>query len=132
MRAKILVIEDERATRDSISFFLAAQGYNVVTATNGKEAMEEIERCRDVGSLISLLILDLRMPVMSGEEFLSQVARYRSFPPVIVMSGCLEEFKLDTPGSVVPDVVLKKPFREEDLLREVGNLLDKCNSRVTI
>lgn len=132
MRAKILVIEDERAARDSISFFLAAQGYNVVTATNGREALDEFDRCRDVGETLALLILDLRMPVMSGQEFLAQAAKYPCFPPVIVMSGCLEEFKLDVPGSIVPDAVLKKPFREEDLLREVAFLLDKRDFRVTI
>lgn len=125
MRAKILVIEDERATRDSISFFLLNQGYNVITASNGKIALEEIERCRDVGCTLSLIILDLCMPVMSGEEFLAQSAKFATLPPIIVMTGCLEEFSLDNPGSAVPAVILRKPFREEDLIKAVQNLLEQ-------
>ena len=61
MRAKILVIEDERATRDSISFFLAAQGYNVVTATNGKEALELLAK-----QVFEMVLLDIEMPVMNA------------------------------------------------------------------
>lgn len=124
MRAKIMVIEDERATRDSISFFLVAQGYNVVTAANGKEALAELDMCADLGTKIALIILDLRMPVMSGEEFLCQAKAVKNLPPVIVMSSCLEDFDPESCEGVRPAAVLRKPFREDLLLSEVNEVLD--------
>ncbi len=119
-----MVIEDERATRDSISFFLAAQGYNVVTAMHGKDALDEIERCEDIGGFISLIILDLRMPVMSGEEFLNRAKKLNLQIPVIVMSGCIEDFCLESDTILKPAAILTKPFKEQQLIETVRDILE--------
>ena len=61
--AKILVVEDERDIRDLVSFTLQYAGHEVLSATNGAEGVEQAK-----AELPDLIIMDVRMPVMTGYE----------------------------------------------------------------
>ena len=65
-QTKILVVEDERDLNDAYKMILESQNYDVATAFNGQEALEYIEKNGDP----AVILLDLRMPVMNGIEFL--------------------------------------------------------------
>lgn len=81
---QILVVEDHADLREMLAVLLEAEGYAVQTATNGAEALASLEQARP-----SLILLDLMMPVMSGDEFRErQLAdpRYRDVP-VICMTA---------------------------------------------
>ena len=69
-RARILVIDDERAVRDLISDALAIEGHDVMTAENGKEGLDLIGQYR-----FDLVFCDLRMPEMDGQALYEQVQR---------------------------------------------------------
>src|ERR1700682_3707878 len=72
MSAKpILVVEDDRPIRETLRELLEGEGYAVTTAANGKEALESIRALRGR----CLVLLDLQMPVMTGEELLDSLAR---------------------------------------------------------
>jgi CheY-like chemotaxis protein len=60
----ILVVDDDQAIRESIAEILEDEGYNVVTAGDGAQALQLLKRLRP-----KLIILDLNMPVLSGDEF---------------------------------------------------------------
>ena len=62
--ASILVVEDHADLRDLLAVLLESEGFTVQTATNGVEALQCLDRARP-----SLILLDLMMPVMSGDEF---------------------------------------------------------------
>jgi signal transduction histidine kinase/FixJ family two-component response regulator len=80
--ATILVADDERAIREGCQRVLGARGYRVLLAENGQEALEILSR-----EPVQVLLLDLKMPVMGGEEVL-QVVRERSpHIPVIIITG---------------------------------------------
>ncbi len=82
MRFTILVADDEKNIREGLGAYLELDGYDAILASDGKEAIQEIER-----SGVDLLITDLRMPALSGGELLKIVAsRYPSIP-VIVLTG---------------------------------------------
>lgn len=66
--ARILVVEDERDLNDAYKMILKSAGYNVHAVSNGKEALSYIEKEGDP----SVILLDLRMPVMDGIEFLKE------------------------------------------------------------
>lgn len=125
MRKKVMLVEDERATRDSVSFLLLANGYNVITGTNGLEALEMLRECEDMCKDINLIILDIRMPVMSGTEFLQHATEFNKLPPVVVMSGCLDDYDLNKLGSVQPTAILPKPFKESMFLQTIDNVINK-------
>jgi len=69
-RARILVIDDERAVRELISDALAIEGHDVHTAENGKDALDLICQHR-----FDLLLCDLRMPEMDGQALYDEVQR---------------------------------------------------------
>jgi two-component system NtrC family sensor kinase len=69
-RARILVIDDERAVRDLISDALTIEGHEVLTAENGKEGLDLIGQYR-----FDLVFCDLRMPEMDGQALYEEVQR---------------------------------------------------------
>ena len=82
--ADILVVEDHADLREMLTVLLESEGFGVLTAVNGAEALQRLEEVRP-----SLILLDLMMPVMSGDEFRErQLAdpRYRDVP-VICMTA---------------------------------------------
>jgi CheY-like chemotaxis protein len=82
--ADIMVVEDHADLREMLTVLLESEGFGVLTAVNGAEALQRLEEVRP-----SLILLDLMMPVMSGDEFRErQLAdpRYRDVP-VICMTA---------------------------------------------
>ena len=65
---KILIVEDDRHELRALSEFLERKGYSVIEAQNGREALDDLRN----GAAVSLVLLDLSMPVMDGWEFLKR------------------------------------------------------------
>jgi CheY-like chemotaxis protein len=100
---RLLVIDDEPLNQELLETSLAAAGYEVEVAKDGFAALAQMH-----GALPDLIISDLKMPNMSGFEFLS-IAR-RRFPqiPTIAVSG--EFHPPIEPLGVIADAFLSKPF----------------------
>ncbi|HUG56560.1 MAG TPA: response regulator [Candidatus Limnocylindrales bacterium] len=99
---RILIVEDEPALRDLLSFILEESGYQARGAANGAEALAY---CRE--EPFDLVLLDVMMPVMDGREFLRARGLSCSGAPVIVMSAVRALDVLQQPGVVA---FLEKPF----------------------
>lgn len=82
MNFKILICDDEKNIREGLSASLEMEGYETVLAENGKVALEKISK-----GDIDLVITDLRMPEVSGEEVLEKVSRETPGVPVIILTG---------------------------------------------
>jgi CheY-like chemotaxis protein len=82
--APLLVVDDDPDIREALRLLLEADGYPVITASDGLDAQEKI-----AGHLHpALILLDLMMPRMDGEQFLGQLrATHDSSVPVVIMSG---------------------------------------------
>jgi len=78
----ILVIDDEKNIREGLSMALEDEGYEVITAEDGKKGLEKA-----LYDSIDLIITDLRMPLVSGEEILKKVVAELPSIPVIVLTG---------------------------------------------
>ena len=77
----ILLVEDDATLCDAFSILLSKEGFNVIIAYNGKEAIEKVEN-----KSVDLILLDLLMPVMDGREFL-EVFENKDSIPIIVFSN---------------------------------------------
>jgi DNA-binding response OmpR family regulator len=122
---RLLVIDDEPPSRDLLQSSLSKQGYEVCVAKDGFAALAQMR-----GALPDLIVSDLKMPNMSGFEFLS-IAR-RRFPqiPTIAVSG--EFHPPVAPLGVLADAFLAKPLRFEDLLAKIADLLRDAPPRPAI
>jgi DNA-binding response OmpR family regulator len=116
--ATILLIDDEPTVRYPLRLALQHVGYRVIEAGDGEEGLEVIARR---GDEIALVVVDQRMPRVSGLEVLRQVRRRPRRVPVVLMSGYPS---LDPPdGQEGPDAFLRKPFELLDLARTVQRLM---------
>jgi len=79
---RILVVDDDRATRHMLSRVLAGAGYDTSTAKDGIEALEKLR-----GKRVDLLLLDIWMPRMNGLDLLARLRRRKSRPRVVVMTS---------------------------------------------
>ncbi len=123
MPLTILAVDDDFAIRVALTDYLELQGYSVVQAADGKEALEMVELHRP-----SLLITDIVMPHMNGYDL---VRRLRSRPalrllPVVFLTECRETQDRVTGYRLGCDVYLDKPFELAELGAVVRNLLDRA------
>lgn len=112
MKNKILVIEDDYNIREVLRLALEFEGYEVVTAQNGKEGLEILENRSPPG----LILLDLMMPIMNGWEFVNELKIRNIFNkiPIVVISAFSERAKtIDCTEFVL------KPLDLETLLNSV-------------
>ena len=106
----ILVVDDTEDLRDSITTVLRLEGYPVVTAIHGLDALDRVSRAEHC-----LILLDIAMPIMNGYEFLRAYDRQlRPHSPVIILSAETDIQTQDLPSFVVD--VLPKPFEISQLL----------------
>jgi two-component system, OmpR family, alkaline phosphatase synthesis response regulator PhoP len=115
----ILLVDDEPSIRETVSFILEMEGYRVVTAGNGDEALEQIRRLQP-----PVVLLDAMMPRRDGFDVCRTV---KSDPALaatkIVMLTALGQ-KTDQEKAMVAgaDFYVTKPFDEEELLALLGRL----------
>lgn len=81
-KQKILVIDDEKGLRDLLTFELSSLGYNIVTAADGLEGIEKVKKEK-----FDLVILDLKMPKLSGTETLKEIKKIDPAIEAIVATG---------------------------------------------
>jgi CheY-like chemotaxis protein len=111
-----LIVEDEDALREVTRRLLTRQGYNVITAANGAEA---IAAAASYQGTIDLLLTDVIMPQMLGREAAEKIQQTRPDIRVLYMSGYAQPV-LASEGRLDPDVaLLDKPFTERELLDKV-------------
>ena len=74
-KKRVLIIEDEKPLRDAFAYLLQSEGFAVEIAENGKVALKKLKAFKP-----NLLLLDMLMPVMNGEEFLRQADLATAYP----------------------------------------------------
>jgi len=116
----ILVADDEEMVRRTAKAALEHYGYAVVTAENGLQALETVDRMR---SGIALVLLDLTMPVMSGEETFERLRALEPGLKVIVTSGHSETEAIRRFGPQGVTSFIQKPFTPARLAEKVKAVL---------
>ncbi len=116
----ILVVEDSDPVRDLVSQVLAGDGYSVLVARSGQEALRIAERHRGT---IHLLITDVVMPGMRGREVADRIAAARPGTRVLFVSGYTEDAIVHQGVLEAGIDFLGKPFTPRALERKVGEIL---------
>jgi CheY-like chemotaxis protein len=114
----VMVVDDDEDIREVVKLSLEAAGYRVTTAVDGLEAWQHL----GASALPSLILLDLMMPRMDGEEFIRTLrASPRANIPVVIMSGHkASDEKAEGLGA---NACLTKPVELEELLATVRRVV---------
>lgn len=119
---RILVAEDEKDIRELIAFTLRFAGFDVLTATNGAEAIEVAQAEKP-----DLVILDVRMPKMSGYE---ACRRLKENPrtaglPVVFLSAKGQDSEIQQGLASGAEEYILKPFAPDELIQQVRDILHR-------
>lgn len=117
----LLIVDDEEAVLRVVSELLSRHGYQVLTASTGREALKVYLENRD---RIRLVSLDLLMPEMSGQNLLQTLLRMNPALKTIVVSGATFEGKVEDALRAGARAVVEKPFDSAQLLKTVREVLD--------
>ncbi len=123
-RPVVLVVDDNAAIRDMLSWALELNGYEPVVATEGQEALDWIDNAAREGRYPDVILLDLAMPGMDGDTFLRHLQirweATRPLPIIVIITA-------DTSGSAKANLlvqhVIVKPFRVSELLDVLRTLM---------
>ena len=122
VRPIILVVDDQVDLRDAIAVLLEAEGYDVVDASNGDEALKYLS---SAAGHVAAIVLDLAMPVMDGWQFLAERQKQpalKDIPTIVVTGVSNAKRRQEELGDIV---VFTKPFHFDELIRELRRALDE-------
>jgi two-component system cell cycle sensor histidine kinase/response regulator CckA len=118
----VLMVDDEPAVRNLFALALRREGYHVVEAGNGVEALELAKQL----PTLDLVVSDIVMPVMKGPEFAAKLREGRPDMKFVFVSGYLVSDDLG-PNSTM----LAKPFMRQDLVKKVLDVIGPANQPTT-
>ncbi|MBW7858359.1 MAG: response regulator, partial [Leptonema sp. (in: Bacteria)] len=123
-QTSLLLVDDEELNLISLKAFFVDQGYTVEIAENGKIALELYDRQRQNNEPFDLVITDLRMPVMSGQELIAHLLTYER-PPLILIQSVVDDVSqvVDLMKKGVYDYLLK-PYHLDELEHRIKNAID--------
>lgn len=121
---RILVADDDAMNREVMEAFLTMEHYSVHLAHNGSEALKLVEE-----ELPDLLIVDVRMPDMSGIEVCQRVKTqpHTRHIPVLIVTGYSRVDAYEEAQNAQADDFLSRPFDGDDLIERVAALLRKTD-----
>lgn len=120
--AKVLVCDDDQAIVDAIGIYLLQEGYEIFKAYDGKQAIDMIRK-----EDISLLLIDVMMPVMDGIHAVMKIRSFSSIP-IIFLSAKTEDVDKILGLNVGADDYIAKPFSPVELIARVKSALRRYTS----
>lgn len=121
MKKRILIADDEMRMRILISDFLSAEGYEIIEAKDGKEAIEKFFK---KPSTIHLVILDIMMPYFNGYEICEEIRKVSKVPIIMLTAKNTEKDEL-CGFNQGTDEYIKKPFSPSILVARVNALMNR-------
>jgi CheY-like chemotaxis protein len=114
----VLFVDDEKMILEVGSLMLQRLGYNVLTTSDGQEAIEIFKNNK-----VAFVILDMRMPGMNGDEVCLQMKKIKSKIKILLASGYVGFYSEDYLISIGFDGFIKKPYDLKQLTEKIEDLL---------
>ena len=123
---KILIVEDEESVLDPLELLLSKEGFSIVTARDGKEALEKFTQTSP-----DLILLDLMLPEISGTEVCRQI-RIKSSVPIIMLTAKDTEVDKVVGLELGADDYIVKPYSKAELVARIKAVLRRQNSETQV
>jgi CheY-like chemotaxis protein len=113
MKKKVLVVDDERGIVEIVEFELKFHGYEVITASSGKEGLEKCKRLKP-----DAVIMDIMMPGMTGNQAAEEIKNdpSTSHIPIIFLTGMVRTKEVPKDRVMGGQYLLAKPFKSGQLV----------------
>ncbi len=118
MQKRILLVEDDADIQQFLQELLIDNGYVVNTASDGKSALKHFKKTAP-----DLIVIDLGLPIMSGEETVKEIRRTNKSVPIIILSARDSMSAIMMGLNLGVDEYISKPFVAEELLEKIKNKL---------
>ena len=125
MTKTILIVDDEKRLVSLVESYLTQEGYRVVTAYNGKDALPVAQKEKP-----DLIILDIMMPEMNGYDFM-RIHRADHDTPIIMLTAKVEDDDKVIGLELGADDYVTKPFKPRELMARVRNVLRRAGKNET-
>ena len=119
-KRRVLIVDDENIVRELIKGVLSEEGIDVLKAADGYEA---IKIFKDGHNRIDLVILDMIMPGIKGDEVLRQLREIRNDVKIIISSGFMSEEQRERLMEYKVDGFLDKPYKDKDVIAAITKIL---------
>ncbi|MBP1657375.1 MAG: Response regulator [Bacteroidetes bacterium] len=119
-KSSVLVVDDEEALRSVLSNELINEGYDVQTASDGDDAMAEIDK-----TPFDLVLLDIKMPRVSGFEVLKHIKEHAGGTKVVMLTGFADLKNAIESKKLGADDFVSKPYDLVDLLTTIERVLNE-------
>lgn len=117
----ILIVEDESSIREVLKSYFLKEGWDVYTAKDGSEALQHFRKFK-----LDVILLDLMIPKISGEEVCKEVRKSSNVPLIIISSKSKEEDMING-LNIGADDYITKPFRIKEVLARINALLRRVD-----
>ena len=121
---KLLVVDDEKLIRDVIKEYAEVEGYKVIEAVDGEDAIKVVEKNPDV----NLIIMDIMMPKLDGYSSCKEIYKIKKYP-TIMLSARKEEYDKLLGFELGIDDYVTKPFSPRELMARVKAVLARTNNK---
>ena len=123
--ARILIAEDEADIRNLIQFTLSYAGHEVIATSNGEQVFTKVKELEAQGELPDLILMDVRMPVMTGYEACEKIKKQENLKeiPIAFLSAKGQEAEVQTGLEIGASAYIIKPFAPDQLTAKVKELL---------
>lgn len=126
MAHKILIAEDDKDIIELLSLYLSGEGFDILAAENGREALT-IAKSEDV----SAALVDIMMPVMNGYEFIRELRTFSQIPVIILSARDLDQDRI-LGLNIGADAYLTKPFNPLEVVAYVKSAVRRWESTKTL
>lgn len=116
--ATVVIIDDETGIAEETKAFFEEEGHRVYSADSGEDGLELVRKYNP-----QILLLDIKLPDISGLRVLAEVKQHFPNTKVIVITGYVDQVIIDEAEKLGRDAFLQKPFDFETLKREVDRFL---------
>jgi len=124
-KKRVLIIEDEEMLLQAISKKLVLSGFETITCTNAKEALDSLG---GLDGVVDAIWLDYYLPDMNGLEFMNEIKnneRWVNIPVIVVSNSASEEKKNSMLALGVRRYVLKAKYRLEDIVKIIKKVIEE-------
>ncbi|MBE9561800.1 MAG: response regulator, partial [Proteobacteria bacterium] len=118
--AKVLLVDDSIDLRSLMELYLENDGYAVITASDGQEAVKLALQTRP-----DIILMDMQMPVLDGYNAVQQLRDKKFTQPIIALSGSSIEYDRNYAFKVGCDQYITKPVIPEDLLNIISGIIEQ-------